>query len=326
MNFGYAINQWKSGMAAFVRPEEHERAFKTIAATGFEEVELRAGTFRWEPLGRPERIAQYYGSVDAFLEVLRACGLRGVSSIFFDPGELILEEPSFGRDPLSPGDRDGIVASVAPFAELLHRAGGSTLVVRPVASHWRTGTLDETHLDELASTWNAVAAATASLGIRVALHIDCLSALQEPEEIAALLERCDEGVGLALDTAELTIMGIDPVELYERHADRVVHLHLKDVRVTDELGERTKSNAELEFLSAAASGASSAGSGSSASTGASSTFPRSLPRSTATASPPQPSSRATRAPTPRAARCSTAGTCNVTADCARRVVRHSARA
>ncbi len=250
MIFGYAINQWKPGMAAFVRPEEHERAFKTIAATGFDEIELRAGTFRWEPLGRPERIAQYYGSVDAFLELLHACGLRGVSSIFFDPGELILEEPSFGRDPLNPADRDGIVASVAPFAELLYQAGGSALVVRPVASHSRTGSLGEAQLDELASTWNAVGAATGRLGIRVGLHVDCLSALQRPEEIAALLERCDEGVGLALDTAELTIMGIDPVELYERHADRVVHLHLKDVRTRDELGERTQPNAELEFFSA----------------------------------------------------------------------------
>ena len=40
------------------------------------------------------------------------------------------------------------------------------------------------------------------------------------------------------------------MQLYERHADRVAHLHLKDVRTTDTLGERTRPNAELEFLSA----------------------------------------------------------------------------
>ena len=80
---------------------EHERAFKTIAACGFDEVELRAGTFRWEPLGRPERIVQYYGSIDAFLDVLHACAIKRVSSVFFDPGEPIFEELSFARDPLN---------------------------------------------------------------------------------------------------------------------------------------------------------------------------------------------------------------------------------
>ena len=246
MIVGYAINQWKPGMAHFVRTEEHERAFKTIAACGFDEVELRAGSFRWEPLGRPERIVQYYGSIDAFVDVLHACGIQRVSSLFFDPGEMILEEPSFGRDPLDPADRDGIVGAARPFAQLLQELGASTLVVRPVGSYWRTGALSEPQLDELAATWNAVA----GLGVRVALHVDALSALQTPEEIAAVLERTDDAVGLAIDTAELTIAGIDPVKLYERHAARVAHLHLKDVRTTDTLDERTKPNAELEFLSA----------------------------------------------------------------------------
>jgi inosose dehydratase len=246
VSVGYAINQWKPGMAHFVRTEEHERAFKTIAACGFDELELRAGTFRWEPLGRPERIVQYYGSIDAFLEVLHACGIARVSSFFFDPGELILEEPSFGRDVLAAADRDGIVDAARPFTEFLQEVGGSTLVVRPVASYWRTGRLTDAQLDELAQTWNAVGA----LGVRVALHVDALSALQTPDEISAVLDRTDDTVGLAIDTAELTLAGIDPVQLYERNADRVVHLHLKDVRTTDTLGERTKPNAELAFLSA----------------------------------------------------------------------------
>lgn len=246
MSVGYAINQWKPGMAHFVRTEEHERAFKTIAACGFDEVELRAGTFRWEPLGRPERIVQYYGSIDAFLDVLHKSGIERVSSFFFDPGEPIFEEFNFGRNPLDPADRDGIVNAARTFTEFLQEAGGSTLVVRPVGSRWRTGELGEQQLGELAATWNAVGA----LGVRVALHVDALSALQTEDEIAAVLDRTDDTVGLAIDTAEVTLAGIDPIRLYERHAERVVHLHLKDVRTTDTLGERTKPNAELEFLSA----------------------------------------------------------------------------
>ena len=249
MSVGYAINQWKSASSQFVRVEEHERAFKTIAACGFDEIELRAGTFRWEPLGRPDRIVQYYGSVARFNDVLQTCGLR-VGSFFFDPGEPIFEELSFGRDATDPDHRDAIVASAQVFAEFLEEVGGSTLVVRPVGSYWRTGALGEERLDALAATWNAVGAATEGSGIRVGVHVDCLSAIQTAGEIATLLERLDATVGLALDTAELTIAGIDPVELYERHAPRVAHVHMKDARVADTLGERTMPNAELGFLSA----------------------------------------------------------------------------
>jgi inosose dehydratase len=250
MSWGYAINQWKYGTAHFVRTEEHVRAFKTIAAAGFEEIELRAGTFRWEPLGRPERIVQYYGSVDAFADVLRSCGLRRVVSFFFDPEELILEERSFGRNAVDPGDRDGIVASLRPFARFLAHVGGSTLVVRPVGSRWRMGALSTEQLDELAATWNAVGAMAGEHGIGVALHVDALSALQTADEIGELLARCDSSVGLALDTAELALAGIDPVELYVQQAERVTHIHLKDARTSDTLGERTQEHAEQRFLGA----------------------------------------------------------------------------
>lgn len=253
MSWGYAINQWKPGMAHFVRREEHERAFKTIAATGFEAIELRAGTFRWEPLGRPERIAQYYGSVDAFLDVVQECGLQRVISYFFDPAEPIFEEMSFGRDPLDPAQRDGIVAATRPFTEFLQAAGGAVLVVRPVGSHWRVGRLTDPQLEDLAATWNAVSASASEHGVAVALHVDCLCALQTVDEISALLEQTEPRVGLAIDTAELTIAGIDPVELIERHPDRVAHVHLKDVRATDTLAERLEEQAELRFLSAGGS-------------------------------------------------------------------------
>lgn len=248
MTVGYAINQWKPGSAQFVRTEEHARAFKTIAATGFGAVELRAGTFRWEPLGRPERIAQYYGSVEEFIAVLHACGVPRVSSYFLDPEEPILEEASYGRDPANPGDRDGIVASTRPFLKFLQQAGGSTLVVRPARSYWRTGRLDGQQVRELAATWNAVGAAAAEFDISVGLHIDCLSAIQTADEIARLLELTDKPVGLAIDTAELTIAGLDPVQIFKRHADRVTHVHLKSARATDTLGERTMENAEAAFL------------------------------------------------------------------------------
>jgi inosose dehydratase len=56
---------------------------------------------------------------------------------------------------------------------------------------------------------------------------------------------------LALDTAELTIAGIDPVAFYNKHHDRVWHMHFKDAVVRDTTEEYKKPGAELDYWPAA---------------------------------------------------------------------------
>ncbi|MGP2481121.1 hypothetical protein ACTUM2_14770, partial [Listeria monocytogenes] len=53
-----------------------------------------------------------------------------------------------------------------------------------------------------------------------------------------------ETVGVAIDTAEYAIAGIDPVALYRRYADRVVHVQLKDARETVDDAEASTPHAE----------------------------------------------------------------------------------
>ena len=64
MRWSYALNQWKNGHDRFVLREQHERAFKTLWASGFDAVEIPCGSGRWEPLGRRDWIERFYGSVD----------------------------------------------------------------------------------------------------------------------------------------------------------------------------------------------------------------------------------------------------------------------
>ena len=103
---GYAISQWKPNFDDFTRRERHVRALKVIAACGFTGVELRAGTGRWDPLGRPASIAANYGTASAFMDLLRQIGIEAVCSWYFDPGEPIGEELSPGRSVLEAGDYD----------------------------------------------------------------------------------------------------------------------------------------------------------------------------------------------------------------------------
>jgi inosose dehydratase len=247
----YALSQWKPNFDDFTRREQHVRALKVIAACGFTGVELRAGTGRWDPLGRPSSIAANYGSASAFIGLLRRIGIEAVCSWYFDPGEPIGEELSPGRSVLDAGDHKAIIESVKPFAEFLAAAGGSRLVVRPLPSAWQVGKLGADALATAADGWNQVGAAMAGLGVRVSLHVDCLSAAADVKILDGLLAATDPAVvGLTLDTAELILAGLDPVAVYQRHRDRVDHVHLKDTRHADKSGERLRPHAETAMLQA----------------------------------------------------------------------------
>ena len=251
IRLGYAISQWKPNFDDFTRREQHVRALKVIAACGFTGVELRAGTGRWDPLGRPASITANYGTASAFIDLLRQIGIETVCSWYFDPGEPIGEELSPGRSILDADNHKAITESVKPFAEFLAAAGGSRLVVRPLPSAWQAGALDAGALATAADGWNQVGAGMAGLGVRVSLHADCLSAAADARTLGALLAATDPAlVGLTLDTAELTLAGLDPVAVYQRHRDRVNHVHLKDTRHVDEAGERMLPHAEAAMLQA----------------------------------------------------------------------------
>jgi inosose dehydratase len=247
----YAINQWKPNFDDFTRKEQHLRAFKVIAACGFTGIELHAGTGRWDPLGRPASIATNYGSTKDFVQLLADVGIEAVSSWYFDPGAPIEEELSHGRSILDSGDHAGVAETCHELAEFLAEAHGSRLVVRALPSAWQIPSISDDQIAVAAQGWNAVGRAVAGTGVTVSLHVDALSAAADDRVIAALLEETDPDlVGLTVDTAELTLAGMDPVATYERHRERVDHVQFKDTRYRDDAGERLQPHAEQDLMQA----------------------------------------------------------------------------
>lgn len=246
VRWAYAINQWDTNIDSFVRKREHERAFKTASISGFSGVELTAVSFgAWEPLGTPQQLADLYGSVEEFGRFLASCAIDAVSSYVYDPSVGFEVEMGRGPDPLDPSSVEQIVRTARWFADALRRLGGSVLVVRAAPSAWQTGALSDEQIGVLADLWNTVGAAIAADGIALGLHVDFLSALRLGDGIHRLLAATDPAtVGLAIDTAEYAIAGIDPVALYRRYADRVVHVQLKDARETVDDAEASTPHAE----------------------------------------------------------------------------------
>ena len=76
----------------------------------------------------------------------------------------------------------------------------------------------------------AFARATLARGLRLAYHHHMGACVEGPEDVDRLMAVTGPEVGLLLDSGHAAFSGGDAVELLERHAARVCHVHLKDVR------------------------------------------------------------------------------------------------
>lgn len=131
-------------------------------------------------------------------------------------------------------------------------AGGAVLVLaaatgddgydtRPAlsAAEWRTLLRSLDTIRELAH----------DLGVTAVLHPHVGTVVETAAEVERVL--ADSDIDLCLDTGHLLIGGTDPLELVNRAATRVGHVHLKDVR--SELAEQVRAG-ELGYSSAVREG------------------------------------------------------------------------
>jgi inosose dehydratase len=67
-------------------------------------------------------------------------------------------------------------------------------------------------------------------GLRLAYHHHLGAYVESPGDVDALMAATGGEVGLLLDTGHAAFAGADPVDLAQRHAARICHVHCKDVR------------------------------------------------------------------------------------------------
>lgn len=85
----------------------------------------------------------------------------------------------------------------------------------------------------MAETLNAVGEASGALGIRTCFHNHVGTPVETEEEIERLIELLDPtAVFLGPDTGHLMWAGIDPLVFVARHMERVLTLHIKDVKAS----------------------------------------------------------------------------------------------
>jgi len=181
---------------------EPERVLSEMAALGLRATEL--GALGWLPL-----------EGDRVRAALDAHGLRLVGG--FVP--LVLHEPD-----LSPTLEHATVVA----RQLA--AGGAEVMVAAVVTDlaWSAPVeLDEAGWQRVGAHLREVAALAAAHGLELVLHPHAGTLVETASQVQAALAHTD--VRWCLDTGHLLIGGTDPVQFVRDHADRIGHVHLKDV-------------------------------------------------------------------------------------------------
>lgn len=109
-------------------------------------------------------------------------------------------------------------------------AGGEVLVLAAATGldgYDERPTLTEQEWATLVSTAGRIRDLAVRHGLRTTLHPHVGTHVERRAEVEAFLR--DSDVPLCLDTGHLLIGGTDPLELARAHADRISHVHLKDV-------------------------------------------------------------------------------------------------
>jgi inosose dehydratase len=180
---------------------------------------IAAAGLRWAELGPAGYLPPRRGA-------LESRGLRSAGGFVFEP----LHDPAARRGSLRAARR--ALAAIAT-------TGGRLLVVidRPGAERapfaGRPATaprLDAARWDHLTDTVRGIAELAAAHDVRAVFHPHAGSHVEFGDEIERLLADVPGDVlGLCLDTGHALYAGADPAALVATHADRLEHLHVKDV-------------------------------------------------------------------------------------------------
>jgi inosose dehydratase len=181
-------------------------------------------------------------TLDAALTTRR---LRSVGSFIFDD----LHDPS---------QLDRVLGTAERVARLIVAAGGGVLVIidRPDEVRVRTAGRSSAAPRLDTDRWKAmldeivqVAAIARRHGLRPVVHPHVGGYIEFEDEVERLL--ADTDLDVCVDSGHFAYAGIDPAPAITRYADRIGHVHLKDVR-PEVLGRVARE--ELDFWTAIEAG------------------------------------------------------------------------
>jgi sugar phosphate isomerase/epimerase len=132
-----------------------------------------------------------------------------------------------------PADHDRLVEMAAGYAEFLQGCGAQVMVVSLPLRASRLATpplvVDLRLAETIAGLLHRMATVTVQHGVTLALHPEAFSMFRNSRDVDLFMLLTDPSyVALCPDTAQFTVAGSNPLEIVQRHRDRLVLTHWKD--------------------------------------------------------------------------------------------------
>ncbi len=195
IHFGYASITWNGN---------DRQAIEDISALGFPAIQLRANA-----------IAEFDNNPAALRELLDAHKLKMVA---LSSGNLDIETP-----------RDAEIASHVARAQFAKDAGA--LYLQVIGARPKGREIVRADYEQMGKLLMEVTKRVSDVGVQVGFHNHMNFLAERPEEVDWIFEGTDPRYAkLELDVAHCVQGGGDPVKMMTKYKDRLLFMHLKDVR------------------------------------------------------------------------------------------------
>ncbi len=195
VHFGYASITWDGN---------DRQAIEDISALGFPAIQLRANA-----------IAEFENNPATLRELLDAHKLKMVA---LSSGNLDIDNP-----------RDTEIASHVARAQFAKNAGAIYLQV--IGARPKGREIVRADYEKMGKLLMELSKRTLDIGMQVGFHNHMGFLAERPEEVDWIFEGTDPRYAkLELDVAHCVQGGGDPVKMMTKYSDRLLFMHLKDVR------------------------------------------------------------------------------------------------
>ncbi|MFQ6155253.1 sugar phosphate isomerase/epimerase family protein [Micrococcus luteus] len=183
-----------------------------------------------------------YGSVKKFEEFLQDNGFDKITGIF--------SAYPYATEYTAPHVRethDRIFADSLHTVRALEGLSVENFIVMPSSTYFQTEPVTHDKIKAMAELWNRVGEMTLEHGLKTTCHFEFWGAIRTREQLDLFFENTDPRyVHFFCDTAQHTIAGVDPIQMFRDYRDRCTGFHFKDTHTVDtNEAYRTPPDAEL---------------------------------------------------------------------------------
>ncbi len=186
-----------------------DQIIKYHVGAGFTGIELM---FHMEPY-----IKQFFGCPQKFTEFIQERGMEGVTGTF----TIAFNSQDRSKHKESMKGLEGIMNFTADL-------GAHRINIMPCGGYYGLGPLSKDQIQAAADYMNEFGKRCADKDIIPCIHSEFWGSINK-NELERYIDLLDQRyVGFCLDTAQVLIMGFDPVKFYDKYHEFVKYFHLKD--------------------------------------------------------------------------------------------------